>query len=91
MNDVFKEELRKTVLVFFFFFMTSLYMNKCWEEHLEHLETIFQKLRAHRLFAKLSKCEFGVERIDYLGYIISKDGFATNGSKIKAMLQWPIP
>lgn len=32
-----------------------------------------------------------VERIDYRGYIISKDGVATDGSKIEAMLQWPIP
>ncbi|KAJ4765914.1 polyprotein [Rhynchospora pubera] len=88
MNDVFKEELRKSVLVFF---DDILVYSKSWEEHLQHLEIVFQKLRAHRLFAKMSKCAFGVERVDYLGYIISKDGVATDASKIEAIIHWPTP
>ena len=88
MNDVFKEELRKIVLVFF---DDILVYSNSWDSHLKDLEKVFKKLRAHKLFAKLSKCEFGVERIDYLGYVISKEGVATDGSKIEAMLLWPIP
>jgi hypothetical protein len=41
------------------------------------------------LYAKLSKCEFRVKKIEYLGHIISADGVATDPNKMKVMLDWP--
>ncbi|XP_058003646.1 transposon Ty3-I Gag-Pol polyprotein [Hevea brasiliensis] len=52
---------------------------------------IFQYISQQQLFAKLSKCSFGKAEIDYLGHIISREGVATDPTKIKAVLSWPIP
>ena len=43
------------------------------------------------LFAKSSKCHFGMERIEYLGYFISGKGVETNPAKMSSVVQWPIP
>ena len=48
-------------------------------------------LEEHHFFAKMSKCTFGKEEVDYLGHIISKKGFKVNPSKIKAIADWPQP
>ncbi|KAJ4777533.1 polyprotein [Rhynchospora pubera] len=88
MNGVFKKELRKCVLVFF---DDILVYSKSMAEHLIHLENVFVKLREHQLFAKMSKCSFGKREVEYLGHIISKDGVATDASKVEVMLNWPEP
>ncbi|XP_074282884.1 putative mitochondrial protein AtMg00860 [Silene latifolia] len=59
--------------------------------HKEHLRVPLQILRKHNLFAKRSKCIFGVNEVDYLGHIISGEGVSTFPSKVKAMLEWPVP
>ena len=39
-------------------------------EHENHIRLVFQKLREHKLQAKLKKCEFGKPHVKYLGYIV---------------------
>ncbi|GKC46539.1 phox domain, multihem cytochrome [Tanacetum coccineum] len=60
------------------------------EGHYEFL-IVIQTMKEHTLFAKLSKCSFAEQRVEYLGHIISKEGVSTDPSKIQAMKQWPIP
>jgi hypothetical protein len=55
MNKVFMEYLDKFVVVFI---DNILMYSRSEEEHKEHLHIVLQKLREHRLYAKLSKCEF---------------------------------
>jgi RNase H-like domain found in reverse transcriptase/Reverse transcriptase (RNA-dependent DNA polymerase)/Integrase zinc binding domain len=88
MNSVFKPFLRKKFLVFF---DDILVYSSDFSSHLSHLSSVFQILQKHKLFAKLSKCEFASNQIEYLGHIISSKGVATDPSKIEAMLNWPIP
>ncbi|KAL0366301.1 UNVERIFIED_CONTAM: Retrovirus-related Pol polyprotein from transposon [Sesamum radiatum] len=45
----------------------------------------------HSVFAKLSKCSFGVTSTDYLGHIISSAGVAADPSKLQAIVDWPAP
>jgi hypothetical protein len=68
MNKVFMKYLDKFVVVFI---NDILIYSKSEEEHEEHLRLILQKLRDHRLYAKLSKCEFWLKQVDFLGHIIS--------------------
>ena len=48
-------------------------------------------LREHQLYAKLSKCDFYRDRIQYLGHIISKEGISVDLEKIEAIMNWPTP
>lgn len=88
MNDLFRPYLRRFVLVFF---GDILVYSKSWQEHLMHLHIILSLLCDNQLFAKRSKCRFGVTSIDYLGHIISEHGVAVDPAKIEAVLSWPTP
>ena len=61
------------------------------QEHEEHLKIILLVLREQPLYAKLSKCDFFKDMIQYLGHIVSKDGISVDHDKIKAITEWPIP
>ena len=50
-----------------------------------------QLLREHRLYAKLSKCDFYKDRIHYLGHIISDEGIYMDPENIEAIMNWPTP
>ncbi|GJV35473.1 putative mitochondrial protein [Tanacetum coccineum] len=88
MNDVFKDYLRKFVLVFF---DDILIYSKSISEHVEHLATILTTMRQNKLFSKKTKCVFGTSQVEYLGHVIFTQGVATNPSKIVAMKNWPTP
>ncbi|GJY66965.1 retrotransposon-related protein [Tanacetum coccineum] len=88
MNTMFKLYLRKFFLVFF---DDILIYNAYEEEHWKHLQKVLQTMKENTLFAKLSKCSFPKQRVEYLGHIISKERVSTDPSKIQAMKQWPIP
>ncbi|CAH9055543.1 unnamed protein product [Cuscuta europaea] len=88
MNEVFKDFLRKFVLVFFDDILVYSYI---WEEHLLHLENVLSLLQKHQLFAKLSKCSFGMKHVDYLGHTISGQGVAMDNAKVQVILDWPTP
>ena len=49
-----------------------LVFSKTPEEHLEHLQQVFDRLREHRLKLKLSKCQFLIDETKYLGFIIDR-------------------
>jgi hypothetical protein len=56
-----------------------------------HLQQVLQVLDQHQLFAKLSKCEFAVPSISYLGHVISHSGVAADPAKLEAIQTWPPP
>lgn len=43
------------------------------------------------MYAKLDKCAFWMEKIAFLGHIISKDGLVVDSSKVKAIMNWQSP
>jgi hypothetical protein len=88
MNDIFKPFLRKFVLVLF---DDILVYSKTWVDHLNHLKTVLAVLQSKLLYAKASKCIFGVLEIKYLGHLISNNGVQADPSKLDSMLQWPTP
>jgi hypothetical protein len=64
MNHIFIRQLRKYILVFF---DDILIYNKTWDEHLAHLGEVLGIMQAQSLYAKESKCEFGMRELLYLG------------------------
>lgn len=52
---------------------------------------VFNVLRNHQLYANKKKCVLGQSRVHYLGHWVSVNGMQENGSKIQAMVEWPIP
>ncbi|CAB0027906.1 unnamed protein product [Trichogramma brassicae] len=42
-----------------------------WEQHLHHLELVFERLRIYNLTCSVEKCRFGMERLEYLGFQVS--------------------
>jgi hypothetical protein len=56
-----------------------------------HLEEVLSIMEAQSLYAKESKCEFGMTELLYLGHIISAQGVQVHQEKIKAILDWPTP
>jgi hypothetical protein len=57
----------------------------------EHLRLVLQKLQDHRLYDKLSKCEFWLKQVAFLGHIISKGGIFVDPSKVQDVLGWNSP
>ena len=61
------------------------------EEHTQHLRTILERLRTHRLYAKFSKCKFWLREVGFLGHVLSEQGVAIDPSKVTAVLNWKTP
>ncbi|KAA3473429.1 Retrovirus-related Pol polyprotein from transposon 17.6 [Gossypium australe] len=57
-------------------------------QHAEHLEIVLQTLREKQLYAKLSKCEFWLREVGFLGHIVSATGIQVDLNKISAILEW---
>jgi hypothetical protein len=83
MNKVFMEYLDNFVMVFI---NDILVYSRGEEEHEEHLRIALQKLREHRLYAKLSKREFWMKQIGFLGHVISKGGISVDPSMVQDVL-----
>jgi hypothetical protein len=93
------------VLTYFMYLMNKVYLDKfvmvfiddilvysrSEEEHEEHLHLVLQNLRDHKLYAKLSKCEFWLKQVAFLGHIISKGGISVDPSKVQDVLSWKAP
>jgi hypothetical protein len=73
------------------FFDDILIYSKSWEDHVRHVDKVLQLLKEQQLYAKPSKCFFGVKEVEYLGHIVSHEGVKVDPNKIKAMMDWPIP
>jgi len=88
MNRIFHPYLDQFVVVFI---DDILVYSKSEEEHVEHLRIVLQVLKEKQLFAKLSKCEFWLREVSFLGHMISKGGIAVTPSKVDAVMQWELP
>ena len=88
MNSIFKPFLRKFVLVFF---DDILIYSRSWKDHVQHVDTVLKLLEEKQLYAKISKCFFGVQEVEYLGHIVSHEGVKVDPNKIKSIKEWKVP
>jgi len=88
MNKIFERYLGKFVLVYL---DDILVFSKNQEEHLEHLRKVLDILRKNKLYAKLTKCHFAKEELEYLGHVVGKDGIKVDPRKIETVAKWARP
>ena len=68
-----------------------LVYSKTLEDHAVHLRSVLETLRHHRFYAKLSKCEFWMERVAFMGHVLTGDGLSVDPEKIVKVKEWPVP
>ena len=61
------------------------------DEHLAHLEQVFQALSANKVLLKASKCKIATSHVDFLGHTLTPQGIAVDQRKVAAVQQWPRP
>ena len=88
MNRIFRPYLDQFVIVFI---DDILIYSGSGEEHAEHLRIVLQTLREHRLYAKLSKCQFWLDSVAFLGHMVFAEGVSVDLQKVEAILNWKPP
>ena len=83
MNRVFHPYLNQFVVVFK---DDILVYYKDAQEYEQYLKIVLQILREKRLFAKLSKCDFWLTEVSFLGHIVSTEGIRVDPTKIEAIV-----
>jgi hypothetical protein len=88
MNKVFMEELDRFVIVF----IDDIFVySRSAEEHGQHLKVVLKKLRAHQIYAKFSKYEFWLQKVNFLGHILTIEGVDVDPEKVIAVANWKRP
>ncbi|XP_076059649.1 uncharacterized protein LOC143036286 [Oratosquilla oratoria] len=62
-----------------------------WQDHLDRLSLLFDKLVSANLVLNLTKCEFVQAKVHYLGYVIGQGELAPPQAKVEAILRIPVP
>ena len=88
MNRVFRPYVDQFVVVFI---DDILVYSKDRESHDTHLRVVLEILRKEQLYAKLSKCEFWLSEVSFLGHIVSKEGIQVDPKKIEVVVEWKPP
>ncbi|SOV08973.1 uncharacterized protein UDID_18215 [Ustilago sp. UG-2017a] len=87
-NDIFRDIIGVYVVVYLDDF---LIFSDTEESHVKHVTEVLTRLRSNRLFAKLSKCEFHIKTVEFLGYIIKPTGIEMDPEKVRTVKEWPMP
>ena len=80
MNRVFRPYVDQFVVIFI---DDILVYSKDAQEHEQHLRIVLETLREKKLYAKLSKCDFWLKEVSFLGHIVSAEGIRVDLAKLK--------
>ena len=86
MHQIFHPLLDRCVLVFL---DDILIYSRDQQEHERHVRQALDRLREHKLYAKLSKCELFQTEVEFLGHVIDANGVHMMKDKVRAIVDWP--
>ena len=87
-NDV----LRDMINVFCVVYLDDiLIFSKSLADHVQHVRMILRRLLENCLFVKAEKCEFHVEKVEFLGHVVHRGRVSTDPRKTQAVREWPVP
>ena len=69
----------------------DLVYSKSLDKHIDHLHCVLDVFRKEKIYANLKKCSFCLDKIVFLGYVVSTKGIAVDEEKVKAIKEWPTP
>ncbi|WVZ80683.1 hypothetical protein U9M48_028140 [Paspalum notatum var. saurae] len=73
------------------YFDDILIYSKSFDEHLDHIRQVLAVLREEKLYGNIAKCTFCIDRVIFLGFVVSADGIQVDEEKVKAIKDWPTP
>ncbi|GJY11873.1 putative reverse transcriptase domain-containing protein [Tanacetum coccineum] len=88
MNRVCKPYLDRFVIVFT---NDILIYSESRKDHEGHLKLILRLLKKEELYAKFSKCEFWISKVQFLGHVIDSEGIHVDPAKIESIKDWASP
>jgi hypothetical protein len=88
MNHVLHAFIDKFMVMYF---DNTLIYNKNLNEHLDHLCSVFSVLRDEKLYVNLKKCTIYMEKIMFIGYVVTAHSIKMDENKVKVIQDWPTP
>lgn len=88
MNTIFFDLLDRGVLVYL---DDVLVYSRTIDEHIELLDHVFSLFHLHKLYLKESKCSLFMERVNFLGHVVSAKGIELESGKVEVVQKWPTP
>ncbi|CAI5460341.1 unnamed protein product [Closterium sp. Yama58-4] len=88
MNHILRPLLDECVVVYL---DDILIYSKNMKEHVEHLRKVFEILRKNKFYVKLSKSDFALKKVQFLGHMVSAEGIHVDPRKIEAVKKWKVP
>ena len=89
MNEVLESEVRDGFVQVYLDDIIIFSENE--SDHLEHVSRVVEKLKAHSIKIKKSKCEWAKEKIKFLGYVVENDAIAPDPDKVAALYAYVRP
>jgi hypothetical protein len=88
MNHVLRNFIGKFVIVY----IDDILIYSCNEsDDSDHIRQVLQVLHDSKLYGNLEKCTFCIDKVIFLGYVVSKNGVEVDASKIEAIQNFPTP
>ncbi|CAI5477851.1 unnamed protein product [Closterium sp. Yama58-4] len=87
MNHILRPMLDKCIVVYL---DDILIYSKNMKKHVEHLRKVFEILRENKFYVKLSKSDFALKKVQFLGHMVSAEGIHVDPRKIEAVKSWKV-
>ena len=92
-QEMINDTLRKYLDVFVIAYLDDILVYTAGElqDHVQRVRQVLEKLKERDLKVKLEKCKFHKPELDFLGFIVGRNGLRLDPNKVKSILEWPVP